>query len=79
MNLYCPTLFDFRWCKDAFLSKLFSLENCDFEFWKEKFIFSVVFYAKNQKGAHNIKLFQERHGNLSIFSWSLAFAVVLLL
>eukprot|EP00268_Persea_americana_P041890 TRINITY_DN41860_c0_g1_i1.p2 TRINITY_DN41860_c0_g1~~TRINITY_DN41860_c0_g1_i1.p2 ORF type:complete len:197 (-),score=7.93 TRINITY_DN41860_c0_g1_i1:24-614(-) len=38
MNLTCPTLSDFRWYKDVFLAKLFSLQECNNDFLKEKFI-----------------------------------------
>lgn len=38
MNLRYPTLLDFRWYKDTFLSKLYQLDNCTQTFWKENFI-----------------------------------------
>lgn len=38
MNLSCHTLSGFRWYKDVFLAELFSLEECNNDFWKEKFI-----------------------------------------
>jgi hypothetical protein len=37
-NLRCPTLSDFRWYKDVFLSKAMLREDSNQPFWKEKFI-----------------------------------------
>ena len=38
MNLRCPTMSDFRWYKDMFLTKLFLRPDCAQDFWKERFI-----------------------------------------
>jgi len=37
-NLRCPTLSDFRWYKDVFLSRVMLREDSNQPFWKEKFI-----------------------------------------
>ncbi|RDX87443.1 hypothetical protein CR513_31080, partial [Mucuna pruriens] len=37
-NLYCPTMSDYRWYKDTFLSKVTLREDGFANFWKEKFI-----------------------------------------
>jgi hypothetical protein len=37
-NLRCPTLSDFRWYKDVFLSRVMLRDDSNQPFWKEKFI-----------------------------------------
>jgi hypothetical protein len=37
-NLRCPTLSDFRWYKDVFMSRVMMKEECKNALWKEKFI-----------------------------------------
>lgn len=37
-NLTCPTLSDFRWYKDVFLSRVMMREDSNKPFWKEKFV-----------------------------------------
>ena len=37
-NLRCPTLSDFRWYKDVFMSRVMLREDSNQPFWKEKFI-----------------------------------------
>ena len=37
-NLRCPTLSDFRWYKDVFISRVMLREDSNQPFWKEKFI-----------------------------------------
>jgi hypothetical protein len=37
-NLRCPTLSNFRWYKDVFLSRVMSRDDSNQPFWKEKFI-----------------------------------------
>jgi hypothetical protein len=38
INLKCKTMSDFRWYKDTFLSKLYTLPEPNQDFWKEKYI-----------------------------------------
>ena len=38
LNLRCPTLSHFKWYKDVFLSKVLAREDCNQDFWKEKFL-----------------------------------------
>ncbi|CAN1183322.1 hypothetical protein LINPERPRIM_LOCUS42807 [Linum perenne] len=38
INLRCPTLSHFQWYRDVFLSKVFLREDCQHDFWKEKFL-----------------------------------------
>jgi hypothetical protein len=40
-NLRCPTLSDFRWYKDVFLSRVMLRNDSNQPFWKEKFINSL--------------------------------------
>jgi hypothetical protein len=49
-NLRCPTLSDFRWYKDVFLSRVMLKDDSNQPFWKEKFI-NVLPHMF----AHNIK------------------------
>uniref|UniRef100_A0A151UGR5 Retrotransposon gag domain-containing protein n=1 Tax=Cajanus cajan TaxID=3821 RepID=A0A151UGR5_CAJCA len=37
-NLYCPTMSDYRWYKDVFMSKITLREDGFQGFWKERFI-----------------------------------------
>lgn len=37
-NLRCPTLTDFRWYKDMFITNVLRRPDCNASFWKEKFI-----------------------------------------
>ena len=37
-NLRCPTLSDYRWYKDTFLTYVLKRDDCNSAFWKEKFI-----------------------------------------
>jgi hypothetical protein len=37
-NLRCPTLSDFRWYKDVFISRVMLRDDNNQPFWKEKFI-----------------------------------------
>ncbi|CAL9025057.1 unnamed protein product [Prunus brigantina] len=38
MNLKCPTLSHFRWYNDVFYSKVFTRQDCNADFWKEKLL-----------------------------------------
>ncbi|XP_021690789.1 uncharacterized protein LOC110672342 [Hevea brasiliensis] len=38
MNLRCPDLSHFKWYKDAFFALIFTREDNQFDFWKEKFL-----------------------------------------
>nr|KAJ0194629.1 hypothetical protein LSAT_V11C700382530 [Lactuca sativa] len=38
MNLHCRKLTDFRWYKDNYLVKVFSIPDCKESYWKERFI-----------------------------------------
>ena len=38
LNHKCPTLTDFRWYKDVFLSRIFTRPDCNLAYWKEKFV-----------------------------------------
>ncbi|CAN1153791.1 hypothetical protein LINPERPRIM_LOCUS14938 [Linum perenne] len=38
INLRCPTLSHFQWYRDVFFSKVFLREDCQHDFWKEKFL-----------------------------------------
>jgi len=38
INLRCPTLFDYRWYKDVFLTNVLKREDGLANFWKERFI-----------------------------------------
>ncbi|KAK9668628.1 hypothetical protein RND81_13G073000 [Saponaria officinalis] len=40
-NLRCPTLSDYRWYKDTFLTYVLRRPDCNEGFWKEKFIFGL--------------------------------------
>lgn len=37
-NLKCPTLSDFRWYKDVFITRVMLRDDCNSPLWKEKFI-----------------------------------------
>ena len=37
-NLRCPTLGDFKWYKDVFITNIFQRNDCNQAFWKERFI-----------------------------------------
>ncbi|ESQ30876.1 hypothetical protein EUTSA_v10012391mg, partial [Eutrema salsugineum] len=37
-NLRCPTLGDFKWYKDIFVTNIFQRNDCNQPFWKERFI-----------------------------------------
>lgn len=37
-NLYCPTLGEFRWYKDNFLAKIYTITDCRHSYWKDRFI-----------------------------------------
>ncbi|RYE12240.1 MAG: hypothetical protein EOP45_23210, partial [Sphingobacteriaceae bacterium] len=41
INLNCPTLSDFRWYKDVFLTKVYTRSDSNLSFWKERFIASL--------------------------------------
>ena len=38
LNLSCPTLQDFRWYKDVFLTRIYFRIDCNHAYWKEKFL-----------------------------------------
>ena len=40
-NLKCRTLGDFEWYKNAFFSRIYSLSNNNYPFWKEKYLTSL--------------------------------------
>ncbi|MCQ7416390.1 hypothetical protein NP118_23585, partial [Salmonella enterica] len=44
LNLKCPTLGDFRWYKDMFLSKVLIRADCSSPIWKEQFIKGLPSY-----------------------------------
>ena len=59
-NLYCPTMSDYRWYKDTFLSKITLREDGFAGFWKERFLASLP-----KLFAEKVKLNLEQHlGNL---------------
>lgn len=58
MNLRCPTLSDFRWYKDTFLSKLFQLDNYTQTFWKKK-LYSAYPNSSGKRLSKNSKTFME--------------------
>ena len=37
-NLYCNKLTDFRWYKDMFITKVMIREDCNNDYWKERFL-----------------------------------------
>ncbi|GAB2265362.1 hypothetical protein Dimus_037813 [Dionaea muscipula] len=37
-NLRCPSLHDFRWYKDVFLTKVFHRPDCQHMYWKDRFL-----------------------------------------
>ena len=37
-NLRCPTMFDYRWYRDVFISRMMLQKDCLKPYWKEKFI-----------------------------------------
>ena len=37
-NLRCPTMFDYRWYQDVFISRVMLRKDCYKPYWKEKFI-----------------------------------------
>ena len=37
-NLRCPTMSDFRWYQDVFISRVMLRKDCHKPYWKEKFI-----------------------------------------
>ena len=37
-NLRCPTMFDYRWYQDVFISRMMLQKDCLKPYWKEKFI-----------------------------------------
>ncbi|XLU78278.1 hypothetical protein S245_001699, partial [Arachis hypogaea] len=41
MNLRCPTMFDYRWYKDVFMSKVMIRDDAHAPFWKERFIVAL--------------------------------------
>lgn len=50
MNLNCPTISDFKWYKDMFLSRVYQRSDCAVYFWKEKFIAGLPeFFAEKVK------------------------------
>ncbi|XLR06613.1 hypothetical protein S83_034551, partial [Arachis hypogaea] len=59
MNLRCPTMSDYRWYKDVFMSKVMIRDDAHAPFWKERFVaalpklFSEKYY-KNYK--HSIEV-----------------------
>ena len=42
LNHKCPTLTDFRWYKDVFLSRIFTRPDCNLAYWKEKFVAGLL-------------------------------------
>ena len=40
-NLRCPTMFDYRWYQDVFISRIMLRKDCLKPYWKEKFIDSL--------------------------------------
>ncbi|KAI5351331.1 hypothetical protein L3X38_004222 [Prunus dulcis] len=54
MNLKCPTLSHFRWYKDVFYSKVFTRQDCNVDFWKEKFLSGLPILF-TEKGRNIIK------------------------
>ncbi|CAN7000947.1 unnamed protein product [Brassica oleracea var. botrytis] len=43
-NLRCPTLGDFKWYKDVFVTNIFQRNDCTQAFWKERFIAGLPTY-----------------------------------
>ena len=37
-NLYCKKLPDFRWYKDMFITKVMLRDDCNNDYWKERFL-----------------------------------------
>ncbi|CAN1120374.1 hypothetical protein LINPERHAP2_LOCUS164 [Linum perenne] len=59
INLRCPTLSHFQWYRDVFFSKVFLREDCQHDFWKEKFLSGLPsLFAERIK--NRIKLRYER-------------------
>ena len=44
INLRCPQLSNFRWYKDVFISKVFSRNDYQQSYWKEKFIAGLPYF-----------------------------------
>ena len=40
-NLRCPTMSDYRWYQDVFISRVVLRKNCHKSYWKERFIDSL--------------------------------------
>ena len=40
-NLKCPTMFDYKWYQDVFISRVMIWKDCHKPYWKEKFIDSL--------------------------------------
>ena len=40
-NLRCPTMFDYRWYQDVFISRVMLWKDCYKPYWKEKFIYGL--------------------------------------
>ncbi|CAN6967706.1 unnamed protein product, partial [Brassica rapa subsp. trilocularis] len=50
-NLRCPTLGDFKWYKDVFITNIFQRNDCNQAFWKERFISGLPsFFAERVIG-----------------------------
>ena len=49
-NLKCPTMFDYRWYQDVFLSRVMHQKDCYKPYWKEKFIDGLLLIF-----AHKVK------------------------
>ena len=49
-DLRCPTMFDYRWYKDVFISRVMIQKDCLKPYWKEKFIARLPpFFARKVK------------------------------
>ena len=58
VNLKCPTLSDFRWYRDVFLSKVLARNDNSQPYWKEKFFGGLPKHFAYQVRE---KLFNEGH------------------
>ncbi|RDX86682.1 hypothetical protein CR513_31957, partial [Mucuna pruriens] len=56
INLYCPTMSDYKWYKDTFLSIVTLREDGSAKFWKEKFIVGLP-----RLFSEKVKMNLERH------------------
>ncbi|KAK9747931.1 hypothetical protein RND81_02G024400 [Saponaria officinalis] len=66
-NLRCPTLSDYRWYKDTFLTYVLRRPDCNEGFWMEKFIstfqnFSLKYNSEKRQSRRELGCFREAFG-----------------